>query len=171
VYESQLDVPLVHAGKVRELYALDEDRLLMVATDRISAFDFVLDSQIPDKGRVLTELSQWWFAQLVDLVPNHLLATDVPAPVRGRAVVCERLEMVPWSAWRGATSPARLAGVPAVPHRLRPAAAGRPGRRLPAARAVFTPATKAPLGDHDENVDFADVAPPSATRWPSASGI
>ena len=95
MYESQLDVPLVHAGKVRELYALDDDRLLMVATDRISAFDFVLDSQIPDKGRVLTSLSSWWFAQLGDLVPNHVLSTDVPAPVRGRAVVCERLEMVP----------------------------------------------------------------------------
>jgi len=159
VYESQLDVPLVHAGKVRELYALGEDRLLMVATDRISAFDFVLDSQIPDKGRVLTSLSSWWFAQLEDLVPNHVLSTDVPAPVRGRAVVCERLEMVPvecvargyltGSGWLEYQASGTVCGVP-LPAGL------VDGSRLP--EPVFTPATKAALGEHDENVDFATMA-------------
>lgn len=159
VYESQLDVPLVHAGKVRELYALDEDRLLMVATDRISAFDFVLDSAIPDKGRVLTQLSQWWFGQLTDLVPNHVLSTDVPEAVRGRAVVCERLEMVPvecvargyltGSGWLEYQESRTVCGVP-LPDGL------VDGSRLP--EPVFTPATKAALGDHDENVDFETVA-------------
>ena len=158
VYESQLDAPLVHAGKVRELYALDGDRLLMVATDRISAFDFVLESRIPDKGRVLTQLSQWWFAQLEDLVPNHVLSTDVPAPVRGRAVVCERLEMVPvecvargyltGSGWLEYRESRTVCGVP-LPAGL------VDGSRLP--EPVFTPATKAALGDHDENVDFETV--------------
>ncbi len=158
MYESQLDVPLVHAGKVRELYALDDDRLLMVATDRISAFDFVLDSEIPDKGRVLTQLSSWWFAQLGDLVPNHVLSTDVPAPVRGRAVVCERLEMIPvecvargyltGSGWLEYQESGTVCGVP-LPGGL------VDGSRLP--EPVFTPATKAALGDHDENVDFATV--------------
>ena len=158
VYESQLDAPLVHAGKVRELYALDGDRLLMVATDRISAFDFVLESRIPDKGRVLTQLSQWWFAQLEDLVPNHVLSTDVPAPVRGRAVVCERLEMVPvecvsrgyltGSGWLEYQESRTVCGVP-LPAGL------VDGSRLP--EPVFTPATKAALGDHDENVDFETV--------------
>src|SRR3712207_1475014 len=94
-YAHLIDLPLVHAGKVRELYAVDDDRLLMVATDRISAFDFVLDTPIPDKGRVLTQLSHWWFDRLSDLVPNHVLGRDVPAAVRGRAVLCERLEMIP----------------------------------------------------------------------------
>ena len=159
MYESQLDVPLVHAGKVRELYALDEDRLLMVATDRISAFDFVLESEIPDKGRVLTQLSQWWFDQLADLVPNHVLSTDVPAPVRGRAVVCERLAMVPvecvargyltGSGWLEYQESRTVCGVP-LPAGL------VDGSRLP--EPIFTPATKAALGDHDENVDFETVA-------------
>jgi phosphoribosylaminoimidazole-succinocarboxamide synthase len=158
VYESQLDVPLVHAGKVRELYALDDGRLLMVATDRISAFDFVLDSQIPDKGRVLTQLSQWWFAQLGDLVPNHVLSTDVPAAVRGRAVVCERLDMIPvecvargyltGSGWSEYQESRTVCGVPLPPGLV-------DGSRL--AEPVFTPATKAALGDHDENVDFETV--------------
>src|SRR3712207_2014508 len=98
-----LDLPLVHAGKVRELYAYEQpdgrdsggSAPLMVATDRISACDFVLDSLVPDKGAVLTQLSQWWFAQLGDVVESHVLSGDVPDAVRGRAVVCERLEMVP----------------------------------------------------------------------------
>ena len=159
MYESQLDAPLVHAGKVRELYALDADRLLMVATDRISAFDFVLDSLIPDKGRVLTQLSSWWFGQLTDLVDNHVLGTEVPEPVRGRAVVCERLEMIPvecvargyltGSGWLEFQASRTVCGVP-LPEGL------VDGSRLP--EPIFTPATKAALGDHDENVDFATVA-------------
>jgi len=159
MYESSLDHPLIHAGKVRELYALDRDRLLMVATDRISAFDFVLDSQIPDKGRVLTQLSQWWFAQLGDLVPNHVLSEDVPAAVRGRAVVCERLEMLPvecvargyltGSGWLEYAESRTVCGIE-LPGGL------RDGSRLP--EPIFTPATKAEIGEHDENVDFASVA-------------
>ncbi|GMA20854.1 hypothetical protein GCM10025862_28750 [Arsenicicoccus piscis] len=93
----------VYSGKVRDLYApLDpatgearDDQVLLVATDRISAYDFVLDTPIPDKGAVLTQLSLWWFDQLADLLPNHVVSTDVPDAVRGRAVLCERLQMLP----------------------------------------------------------------------------
>ena len=85
----------VHSGKVRDLYELADGRLLMVASDRISAFDFVLESTIPDKGAVLTRMSLWWFDRLAALVPNHVLSVDVPDGVRGRAVVCERLDMYP----------------------------------------------------------------------------
>ena len=93
----------IYSGKVRDLYAPVDpasgeprpDQLLLVASDRISAFDFILDSPIPDKGEVLTRLSLWWFAQLEDLVPNHVISTDVPDAVRGRAVLVERLEMLP----------------------------------------------------------------------------
>jgi phosphoribosylaminoimidazole-succinocarboxamide synthase len=158
-YAHLLDFPLVHAGKVRELYAVGQDRLLMVATDRISAFDFVLDSPIPEKGRVLTQLSQWWFAQLADLVPNHVLGLDVPEPVRGRAVLCERLEMIPvecvargyltGSGWSEYAESRTVCGI-ALPDGL------VDGSRLP--EPIFTPATKAELGEHDENVDFATVA-------------
>src|SRR4051812_28773592 len=80
----------LHSGKVRDLYQLDDGRLLMVASDRISAFDFVLDTTIPDKGTVLTRMSLWWFERLTPLVPHHVLSLDVPQEVAGRAVVCER---------------------------------------------------------------------------------
>ncbi|MFL6028346.1 MAG: phosphoribosylaminoimidazolesuccinocarboxamide synthase [Friedmanniella sp.] len=159
LYAHLLDQPLVHAGKVRELYAVGDDRLLMVATDRISAFDFVLDSLIPDKGQVLTQLSQWWFAQLVDLVPNHVVGLDVPAAVWGRAVLCERLEMIPvecvargyltGSGWLEYRETGAVCGI-ALPDGL------VDGSRLP--EPIFTPATKAERGEHDENVDFATVA-------------
>ena len=167
-FAESLDLPLVHVGKVRELYAYDRpdgptdgdrDALLMVATDRISAFDFVLDSLVPDKGAVLTQLSQWWFAQLADIVPNHVLGTDVPAPVRGRAVVCERLDMVPvecvargyltGSGWLEYQQSRSVCGVP-LPDGL------VDGSRLP--EPIFTPATKAAFGEHDENVDFDTMA-------------
>ena len=82
MYENQLDLPLLHAGKVRELYAVGEGRLLMVATDKISAFDYVLDSLIPDKGMILNQLSQWWFGRLAGVVENHVISTDVPAAGR-----------------------------------------------------------------------------------------
>jgi len=155
-----LGLPLVHTGKVRELYAYERpdgggDALLMVATDRISAFDFVLDSLVPDKGAVLTQLSQWWFGQLRDIVPDHVLSTDVPDPVRGRAVVCERLEMIPvecvargyltGSGWVEYQQSRSVCGVP-LPEGL------VDGSRLP--EPIFTPATKAAFGEHDENVDF-----------------
>ena len=90
-----LGLPLLHVGKVREMYALPDGNVLMVATDNISAFDHVLPSLIPDKGKVLTQLSLWWFEQLADLVPNHVVTTEVPDAVAGRAVVVERLDMVP----------------------------------------------------------------------------
>ena len=97
----------LHSGKVRDLYELTEGphagRLLMVASDRISIFDFVLDTTIPDKGELLTRMSLWWFEQLADLVPHHVVSTDVPEQVRGRAVICERLGMYPSSAWPAAT--------------------------------------------------------------------
>ncbi len=158
MYENLLDLPLIHAGKVRELYEIDSSRILMVATDSISAFDFVLDSPVPDKGIILNQLSQWWFGQLDDLVDNHVVSMDVPQSVRGRAVVCERLQMIPvecvargyltGSGWVEYQQTQSVCGV-ALPAGL------VDGARLP--EPIFTPATKAALGEHDENVDFATV--------------
>jgi phosphoribosylaminoimidazole-succinocarboxamide synthase len=157
-YADRLGLPLVHSGKVRELYALNGGRLLMVATDRISAFDFVLDSLIPDKGAVLTQLSLWWFDRLADLVDTHVIQAVVPEPVQGRAVVCERLEMIPvecvargyltGSGWAEYTARGTVCGVP-LPAGL------TDGDRLP--EPIFTPATKAALGEHDENISFEQV--------------
>ena len=157
-YADQLDHPLLHRGKVRELYGYDADRLLMVATDQISAFDHVLDSTIPDKGAVLTQLSQWWFGRLTDLVDNHVLSTDVPESVRGRAVICERLEMIPvecvargyltGSGWLEYQQTQSVCGV-ALPAGL------HDGSRLD--QPIFTPATKAAMGEHDENVSYEVV--------------
>ena len=150
----------VYSGKVRDLYApLDDDhRLLVVATDRVSAYDHVLSTPIPDKGRVLTLLSLWWFDQLADLVPNHLVDGRVPAAVAGRAVLVQRLQMFPvecvargyltGSALEEYAGGGAVCGVP-LPTGL------VDGSRLP--DPVFTPATKAALGDHDENVDFEHV--------------
>ena len=157
-FADQLDYPLLHRGKVRELYGYDADRLLMVATDQISAFDYVLDSTIPDKGAVLTQLSQWWFGRLTDIVDNHVLSTDVPGPVRGRAVICERLEMIPvecvargyltGSGWLEYQQSQSVCGVP-LPAGL------HDGSRLD--EPIFTPATKAAMGEHDENVSYEVV--------------
>ena len=152
----------LHSGKVRDLYRIDsgehQGRLLMVASDRISAYDFVLDSTIPDKGEVLTRMSLWWFEQLAGIVGNHVVSTDVPASVAGRAVVVERLEMFPVECVaRGYLTGSGLldyertgevCGI-ALPAGL------QDGSRLP--EPVFTPATKADLGDHDENVDYEAV--------------
>ncbi len=150
----------VYSGKVRDLYApLDDDsRLLVVATDRMSAYDHVLSTPIPDKGRVLTLLSLWWFDRLADLVPNHLVEGRVPAAVAGRAVLVQRLQMFPvecvargyltGSALEEYASGGAVCGVPLPPGLV-------DGSRLP--DPVFTPATKAALGDHDENVDFEHV--------------
>ena len=153
-----LGLPLLHVGKVREMYALPDGNVLMVATDNISAFDHVLPSLIPDKGKVLTQLSLWWFEQLADLVPNHVVTTEVPDAVAGRAVVVERLDMVPvecvarghltGSGWAEYQRSRTVCGVP-LPAGL------RDGDRLP--EPIFTPAVKARLGEHDENVDFATV--------------
>ena len=142
----------------------------MVASDRISAFDFVLDTEIPDKGEILTRMSLWWFDQLADLVPHHVLSTDVPEEVRGRAVVCERLEMFPVECVaRGYLTGSGLLDyrAPARSAASRCPAGLEDGSRLP--EPIFTPATKADLGEHDENVSYdavvatvgADDAPPS----------
>ncbi|WP_166391262.1 phosphoribosylaminoimidazolesuccinocarboxamide synthase [Nocardioides ochotonae] len=152
----------LHSGKVRDLYEIETGehagQLLMVASDRISSFDWVLDSTIPDKGEILTRMSLWWFDQLTDLVPHHVLSTDVPEAVRGRAVICERLEMFPVECVaRGYLTGSGLAdyratgevcGI-ALPPGLEEAS------RLP--EPIFTPATKAELGDHDENVSYDAV--------------
>jgi phosphoribosylaminoimidazole-succinocarboxamide synthase len=160
----------LHSGKVRDLYELTEGphagELLMVASDRISIFDFVLDSTIPDKGEVLTRLSLWWFDQLADLVPHHVLSTDVPASVAGRAVVCQRLAMHPVEC----VARGYLTGSGLLDYDATGEVCGVPlpaglvdGSRLP--EPIFTPATKAELGEHDENVDFdAVVATVGAER-------
>ena len=149
------DATHLHSGKVRDLYALPDGRLLMVASDRISAFDFILDTTIPDKGEILTRMSLWWFDQLADLAPHHVLSTDVPDAVRGRAVVCERLEMYPVEC----VARGYLTGSGLLDYRATGQVCGialppglEDGSRLPA--PVFTPATKAPLGEHDENVAY-----------------
>ena len=154
-----LGLPLIHAGKVREMYALPDGDVLMVATDNISAFDHVLPTPIPGKGAVLTQLSLWWFERLRDLVPDHVVSVDVPDAVRGRAVVVEKLDMVPvecvargyltGSGWAEYQRSRTACGVP-LPDGL------RDGDKLPA--PIFTPAIKAELGEHDENVDFATIA-------------
>src|SRR5215218_8203407 len=148
----------VHSGKVRDLYELPDGRLLIVASDRISAFDFVLDSTIPDKGEILTRMSLWWFEKLADLVPHHVISADVPAEVRGRAVVCERLDMYPVEC----VARGYLTGSGLVDYRATGEVCGivlplglEDGSRLP--EPVFTPATKAALGDHDENVSYDAV--------------
>ncbi len=148
----------LHSGKVRDLYRRDDGTLLMVASDRISAYDFVLDTVIPDKGEILTRMSLWWFDQLADLVPHHVLSTDVPAAVAGRAVVCESLEMYPVECVvRG-----YLTGSGLVDYRNDGEVCGialppglEDGSRLP--EPIFTPATKAAIGDHDENVSYDAV--------------
>jgi phosphoribosylaminoimidazole-succinocarboxamide synthase len=153
----------VHSGKVRDLYELADGSLLMVASDRISAYDFVLETPIPDKGEILTRMSLWWFERLADLVPHHVVSAELPPELpeslRGRAVVCERLVMYPVECVaRGYLTGSGLAdyratgsvcGV-ALPHGL------EDGSRL--AAPIFTPATKADIGDHDENVSFEAVA-------------
>jgi phosphoribosylaminoimidazole-succinocarboxamide synthase len=154
-----MDLPKIYSGKVRDLYALPDGSLLFVASDRISAFDHVLPTPIPDKGRVLTQLSMWWFEQLADVVPNHVISLDVPAEVAGRAMVCQRLEMFPvecvargYLTGSGLTeyvAGGQVCGVPLPPGLV-------DGSRLPG--PIFTPATKAALGDHDENVSFDVVA-------------
>jgi phosphoribosylaminoimidazole-succinocarboxamide synthase len=158
----------LHSGKVRDLYAVGDDLLLMVATDRISAFDYILPTEIPDKGAVLTALSLWWFDQLADVVPNHLVAADVtdfPAELapyadvlRGRSVLCRRLEMVPvecvargYLTGSGLTEYAEKGSVCGVA--LPPGLVD--GSRLP--EPIFTPTTKAPVGTHDEAMTYDEV--------------
>jgi phosphoribosylaminoimidazole-succinocarboxamide synthase len=145
-------------GKVREMYDLG-DRLLMVASDRISAYDVVLPTLIPDKGKVLTGLSAFWFEHTAGIVPNHLLSFDVPDEVRGRAMVVRKLEIFPvecvvrgylsGSGWKEYRESGAVCGI-GLPSGL------QESDRLP--EPIFTPATKAAIGDHDENVDFDRAA-------------
>jgi phosphoribosylaminoimidazole-succinocarboxamide synthase len=148
----------LHSGKVRDLYELADGRLLMVASDRISAFDFILETPIPDKGEILTRMSLWWFDQLADLVPHHVLSTDVPEAVRGRAVICERLEMYPVEC----IARGYLTGSGLLAYRATGQVCGIPlpdgledGSRLP--EPLFTPTNKGALGEHDEDMTYAAV--------------
>ncbi|GEA84345.1 MAG: phosphoribosylaminoimidazolesuccinocarboxamide synthase [Cellulomonas sp.] len=160
-----------YSGKVRDLYVPDDtadgqavrdahgDVVLVVASDRVSAFDHVLSPGIPDKGVVLTQLSLWWFEQLADLVPSHVVSTEVPAVVAGRAMICRRLQMFPVECVaRGYLTGSGLAEYRASGEVTGIALPGGlvDGSRLP--EPIFTPATKADLGEHDENVPFSVVA-------------
>ncbi|MFE5869296.1 phosphoribosylaminoimidazolesuccinocarboxamide synthase [Streptomyces roseifaciens] len=153
----------LHTGKVRDLYRDPDGNLVMVATDRMSAYDWVLPTPIPDKGKILTQLSLWWFDRLTDLVPNHVISTDVPAGApadwEGRTMICRALDMVPVECVaRGYLTGSGLAeyrqtrtvcGL-ALPEGL------TDGSELPS--PIFTPATKAAVGEHDENVSYEEVA-------------
>jgi phosphoribosylaminoimidazole-succinocarboxamide synthase len=152
-------VELVHSGKVRDVYA-DGDDLILVASDRVSVYDVVLPTAIPDKGKILTALSLWWFERLAAVAPNHLVsATDVPPELAGRAIRCRRLRMVPVEC----IARGYLAGLGLDSYRASGTVCGirlpsglAEGSRLP--RPVFTPTTKAPAGQHDVPMTFADVA-------------
>jgi len=159
----------VRSGKVRDLFAIDDERLLLVASDRISAFDVVLPTPIPDKGRVLTGISRYWFAetQAAGIMPNHLLSTDVAtlpgeygaaaAELRGRSMICRRAEVLPielivrgylaGSGWKDYGRTSAVCGIP-LPEGL------RESDRLP--EPIFTPSTKAEVG-YDENISFDDM--------------
>jgi phosphoribosylaminoimidazole-succinocarboxamide synthase len=163
----------VRSGKVRDLYRVGDDRLLLVASDRLSAFDVVLPTPIPDKGRVLTALSRFWFAQTADIVASHLLSTDpldlpdeitrgdaaVVADLRGRMMLGRLAEVLPvecvvrgylsGSGWKEYRATGEVCGI-ALPRGL------RESDRLP--EPIFTPAYKAPAGQHDENIPFTRVA-------------
>jgi phosphoribosylaminoimidazole-succinocarboxamide synthase len=148
----------IYSGKVRDLYRTPDDRLLFVASDRISAFDWVLPTLIPDKGRILTSLSKWWFKQLEGVVPNHVASGRIPKAVAGRAMVCERLEMLPVEC----VARGYLTGSGLTEYLATRAICGnglppglKDGSELP--KPLFTPATKAALGEHDENVTFDEV--------------
>ena len=159
----ELGLPLVHRGKVRDLFGAGDGRLLMVATDRLSAFDVVMAEAVPDKGRVLTAMSVFWFDELADIVGNHLISADLEdlpegaqhPSLAGRTMLCHRAEMLPiecivrgyiaGSAWKEYRHTATVHGMP-VPPGMREA------ERL--AEPIFTPSTKAAVGDHDENISF-----------------
>jgi phosphoribosylaminoimidazole-succinocarboxamide synthase len=167
LFESRLEsLPLLHRGKVRDLYAVGEDKLLVVQTDRLSAFDVILPTPIPGKGHVLTALSAFWFAKLAHVVPNHLTGIDPAsvvgpserAQVNGRSFVVKRLEPLPieavvrgyiaGSGWKDYGRSGAICGIPLPP--------GLPeASKLP--HPIFTPASKAPAGAHDENISFAAV--------------
>jgi phosphoribosylaminoimidazole-succinocarboxamide synthase len=149
----------LRSGKVRELYTNEKGELLLVASDRISAFDYILPTEIPEKGKLLTQLSLFWFEMMSDLVPNHLMSTDVPEEFAGRGVIVKPLEMFPiecvargyltgsgWSEYKQSQS---VTGIPLSAGLL-------DGSKLE--EAIFTPATKEDIGDHDINISFEKAA-------------
>ncbi len=149
----------VYSGKIRELYQRADGVLLLVASDRISAFDYVLDTPIPDKGKILTQLSLWWFERLADIVPSHLVDAPIPAAFAGRAMACMPLSMVPVEC----VARGYLTGTGLADYRSDGAVAGvmlppglTDGSRLPA--PIFDPDAKAPQGQHDENITMTEVA-------------
>lgn len=166
LFESTLtSLALIQRGKVRDIYAVGEDRMLIVTTDRLSAFDVVLPTPIPGKGAVLTELSNFWFARMAGTIPNHLTGIALAdvlsdpaerAQVEGRAIVVQKLEPLPveaivrgyiiGSGWKDYRNSGTICGI-ALPDGLRQA------DKLP--ETIYTPSTKAEMGDHDENIDFA----------------
>ena len=143
------------SGKVRDLYINESGEILLVASDRISAYDWIMPTPIPDKGRLLTQLSLFWFEKLSDVVPNHVLSTDVPEEVQGRAIICKPLEIFPvecvargyltGSGWNEYRQNQEVCGIK-LPGGL------LDGSKLP--EAIYTPATKAEIGEHDENISF-----------------
>jgi len=157
-YGLSADIELVYSGKVRDMFRMPDGRLLMVASDRISAFDWILPTTIPDKGRILTALSHWWFDRIGDIVPNHRSTAAVPEAVRGRAMIVESLDMLPIECVvRG-----YLAGSALAEYRDHRSICGvglppglKDGSLLP--KPIFTPATKAAVGDHDVNITFDEA--------------
>jgi phosphoribosylaminoimidazole-succinocarboxamide synthase len=163
---SPLPAP-VHSGKVRDLYDVGDGRLLMVASDRMSAFDVVLPTDIPDKGKILTQLSLWWFEQLSDVIDNHLISADIadyPAPFHGRpeldgrSMLVRRLDMVMVEC----VARAYLSGSGTKQYRATGAVCGVPlpdglteGSKLP--ETIFTPTTKGAVGEHDEPMTYQEV--------------
>jgi phosphoribosylaminoimidazole-succinocarboxamide synthase len=155
---SVLDLKLLSTGKVREIYEWD-DELLMVASDRISTYDVVMPTPIPDKGKVLNRMSVFWFGLTADIVPNHFISEDVPEEVADRAMRVKRLEMYPvecvvrgyltGSGWREYKESGSVCGIELPPNLLE-------SDKLP--EPIFTPSTKAEIGDHDENVDLDRAA-------------
>jgi len=168
LFESSLkSLKFLHRGKVRDLYAVGEDRLLVIQTDRLSAFDVILPDPIPEKGRVLTEMSLWWFKKLGHVIPNHLtgvapetvVTAEDRAQVAGRAMVVRKLKplmieavvrgYIIGSGWKDYQKSGKVCGIE-LPAGLKEA------QKLP--EVIFTPATKAPAGQHDENISFEEAA-------------
>ena len=169
LFESAIpELPRIGRGKVRDIYSIDDDHLLLVATDRLSAYDVILPDPVPGKGQVLTEISNFWFAMMEDLIPSHLTNSDLESVIEDdavrqtlerRAIVARRLKPLPieavvrgyliGSGWRDYEETGEVCGI-ALPAGLPQAA------KLP--ETLFTPATKAEAGDHDENISFAEAA-------------
>ena len=169
LFESAIpELPRIGRGKVRDIYSIDDDHLLLVATDRLSAYDVILPDPVPGKGQVLTEISNFWFAMMEDLIPSHLTNSDLESVIEDaavrqtlqrRAIVARRLKPLPieavvrgyliGSGWRDYEETGEVCGI-ALP-------AGLP-QAAKLAETLFTPATKAEAGDHDENISFAEAA-------------